>query len=132
VERQCANAQALARRLEGHPAVRGVLYPGLESHPGHEVARRQMAAFGGIVTLELAGGLPAAERFYDRLRLVARAASLGGVESLASLPVHTSHYGLTEDGLREAGVDPGMVRLSLGVEDASDLIADVERALADG
>jgi len=132
VERQCANALALARRLEGNPAVRGVLYPGLESHPGHEVARRQMAAFGGIVTLELAGGLPAAERFYDRLRLVARAASLGGVESLASLPVHTSHYGLTEDGLREAGVDPGMVRLSLGVEDASDLIADVERALADG
>jgi methionine-gamma-lyase len=129
VERQCANALALARRLEGHEAVRRVLYPGLPSHPGHEVARRQMSAFGGIVTLVLEGGLPAAERFYDRLRLVARAASLGGVESLASLPVHTSHYGLPEDKLREAGVDPGMVRLSLGVEDAPDLIADVERAL---
>ena len=109
--------------------MRRVLYPGLPSHPGHEVARRQMSAFGGIVTLVLAGGLPAAERFYDRLRLVARAASLGGVESLASLPVHTSHYGLPEDKLREAGIDPGMVRLSLGVEDAADLIADVERAL---
>jgi cystathionine beta-lyase/cystathionine gamma-synthase len=132
VERQCANAMALARRIEGHPAVRGVRYPGLASHPGHDVARRQMAAFGGLVTLELAGGLPAAERFYDRLRLVARAASLGGVESLASLPVHTSHHGLTEEALREAGVDPGMVRLSLGVEDAADLIADVERALGDG
>ncbi len=129
VERQCHNALALARRLEGHQTVRRVLYPGLPSHPGHEIARRQMAAFGGIVTLVLAGGLPAAERFYDRLRLVARAASLGGVESLASLPVHTSHYGLPEDKLREAGIDPGMVRLSLGVEDASDLIADVERAL---
>ena len=66
-----------------------------------------MSAFGGIVTLVLAGGLPAAERFYDRLRLVARAASLGGVESLASLPVHTSHHGLPEDKLREAGIDPG-------------------------
>jgi cystathionine beta-lyase/cystathionine gamma-synthase len=132
VERQCANAMALARRLEGHPAVRKVRYPGLPSHPGHEIARRQMAAFGGLVTLELSGGLPAAERFYDRLRLVARAASLGGVESLASLPVHTSHYGLSAEALREAGVDPGMVRLSLGVEDAADLIADVERALGDG
>jgi methionine-gamma-lyase len=131
VERQCDNALALARRLEGHEAVRRVLYPGLPSHPGHEVARRQMAAFGGMVTLVLAGGLPAAERFYDRLRLVARAASLGGVESLASLPVHTSHYGLPEGKLREAGIDPGMVRLSLGVEDASDLIADVERALGE-
>lgn len=129
VERQCDNALALARRLEGHAGVRRVLYPGLPSHPGHEVARRQMSAFGGVVTLVLAGGLPAAERFYDRLRLVARAASLGGVESLASLPVHTSHYGLPEDKLREAGIDPGMVRLSLGVEDAADVIADVERAL---
>jgi methionine-gamma-lyase len=130
VLRQCENALLLARRLEGHPAVRRVLYPGLPSHPGHDVARRQMSAFGGVVTLVLAGGLPAAERFYDRLRLVARAASLGGVQSLASLPVHTSHYGLPEDKLREAGIDPGMVRLSLGVEDADDLIADVEGALA--
>jgi len=129
VERQCANALALARRLEGHPGVRAVRHPGLPSHPGHEVAKKQMSAFGGLVTLELAGGLPAAERFYDRLRLVARAASLGGVESLASLPVHTSHHGLSEDALREAGVDPGMVRLSMGVEDAADLIADVEQAL---
>ena len=130
VPRQCENALALARRLEGHPGVRGVLYPGLTSHPGHDVARRQMSAFGGMVTLVLEGGLAAAERFYDRLRLVARAASLGGVESLASLPLHTSHYGLPEHELREAGIDPGMVRLSMGVEDAEDLIADVEQALA--
>ena len=129
VERQSTNALALARRLEGHPAVRRVLYPGLPSHPGHAVAARQMSGFGGVVTLELAGGLVAAERFYDRLHLVARAASLGGVESLASLPVHTSHHGLSELDLREAGIDPGMVRLSLGVEDAEDLVEDVERAL---
>lgn len=132
VERQCANALALARRLEGHPAVRRVHYPGLASHPAHETARRQMSAFGGMVTLELAGGLPAAERLYDRLRLVARAGSLGGVESLASLPVLTSHWGLTGEQLRTAGIDPGLVRLSLGVEDAEDLIEDVERALGDG
>jgi cystathionine beta-lyase/cystathionine gamma-synthase len=130
VPRQCENALALARRLEGHPAVRRVLYPGLPSHPGHDVARRQMSAFGGVVTLVLEGGLAAAERFYDRLQLVARAASLGGVESLASLPLHTSHHGLSDDELRVAGIDPGMVRLSMGVEDAEDLISDVERALA--
>ena len=129
VERQCANAMAVARRFSGHPAVRRVLYPGLPSHPGHAVACRQMSAFGGMVTLELAGGLAAAERFYDRLQLVARAASLGGVESLASLPVHTSHHGLAPSELKEAGVDPGMVRLSMGVEDADDLVADVEQAL---
>ncbi len=129
VERQSANALALARRLEGHPAVTRVLYPGLPSHPGHAIAMRQMAAFGGIVTLVLAGGLTAAERFYDRLALVSRAASLGGVESLVSLPVHTSHYGLSPEKLAEAGIDPGMVRLSMGVEDAADLLADVEQAL---
>ena len=129
VERQCANALALARRLEGHPRVRRVLYPGLPSHPGHAIACKQMSAFGGMVTLELPGGLAAAERFYDRLELVARAASLGGVESLVSLPVHTSHYGLSPEKLREAGVDPGMVRLSMGVEDADDVVADVEQAL---
>lgn len=130
VPRMCENALLLARHLEGHPKVSRVLYPGLASHPGHEVAKRQMSGFGGVVALVVAGGLPAAERFYDGLRLIARAASLGGVESLVSLPVHTSHHGYSEDQLAEAGVDPGMVRLSLGVEDAADLIEDVDRALA--
>jgi cystathionine beta-lyase/cystathionine gamma-synthase len=78
----------------------------------------------------LRGGLPAAERFYDRLQLVARAASLGGVESLVSLPVHTSHHGFTPEQLEAAGIDPGMVRLSMGVEDAADIVADVEQALS--
>jgi O-succinylhomoserine sulfhydrylase len=129
VERHCANAMALARHLESHPKVARVLYPGLASHPGHDLARRQMSAFGGIVAFVLAGGLPAAERFYDGLRLVARAASLGGVETLVSLPVHTSHHGYTDEQLRAAGVDPGMVRVSLGVEDAADVIADIDQAL---
>jgi cystathionine beta-lyase/cystathionine gamma-synthase len=129
VARQCENAMALARHLEAHPKVTQVVYPGLPTHPAHEVARRQMAAFGGMVSFVPRGGLAAAERFYDGLRLVARAASLGGVETLVSLPVHTSHHGLTEAQLAEAGIDPGMVRVSLGVEDAADIVADVDRAL---
>jgi cystathionine beta-lyase/cystathionine gamma-synthase len=129
VERQCRTALGLARRFEGHEALGRLIYPGLESHPGHAVARRQMAAFGGMLTLELRGGLAAAERFYDRLQLVARAASLGGVESLASLPVLSSHHGLPADALLAAGIDPGMVRLSIGVEDEADLAADLEQAL---
>jgi cystathionine beta-lyase/cystathionine gamma-synthase len=130
VERMCANAAAVAERFSGHPAVGRVLYPGLPDHPGHAVARRQMSGFGGMVTLVLRGGLAAAERFYDRLQLVARAASLGGVESLVSLPVHTSHHGFTPEQLEAAGIDPGMVRLSMGVEDAADIVADIEQALS--
>lgn len=129
VQRQCENAMALATRLEKHPKVRRVVYPGLASHPGHEVARRQMSAFGGVVAFVLAGGLPAAEKFYDALQLVSRAASLGGVESLISLPVHTSHHGFSDAQLAQAGIDPGAARISLGVEDPADIIADVERAL---
>jgi cystathionine beta-lyase/cystathionine gamma-synthase len=129
VPRQCENALALARHLEGHPKITRVLYPGLPGHPGHELARRQMSAFGGVLAFVVDGGLAAAERFYDGLQLIARAASLGGVESLVSLPVHTSHAGYTDEQLKAAGVDPGMVRVATGVEDAPDLIADVDRAL---
>jgi cystathionine beta-lyase/cystathionine gamma-synthase len=130
VARQCENALALARHLDGRAKIARVLYPGLVRHPGHEVAKRQMAGFGGMLSLVLEGGLPAAERFYDGLGLMARAASLGGVETLVSLPVHTSHSGFTPEELAAAGVDPGTVRISLGVEDAADLIADADAALA--
>lgn len=130
VARQCENALALARHLERHPRVARVAYPGLPSHPGHEMARRQMSGFGGLLSFVLHGGLAAAERFYDGLGLVARAASLGGVETLVSLPVHTSHHGLSDAQLREAGIDAGLVRVSVGVEDAADLIADIDRALS--
>jgi cystathionine beta-lyase/cystathionine gamma-synthase len=131
VARQGENAMALARHLERHPKVARVIYPGLPSHPAHEIAKTQMSGFGGMVTFVPRGGLPAAERFYDGLRLVARAASLGGVETLVSLPVHTSHHGMTDAQLQEAGIDPGMVRVSLGVEDADDIVADVDRALSE-
>jgi cystathionine beta-lyase/cystathionine gamma-synthase len=130
VQRQGENAMALALHLQDHPKVAKVLYPGLPSHPGNEVARLQMAGFGGVVSFVLHGGLRAAERFYDGLTLMARAASLGGVETLVSLPVHTSHHGFTDGQLRAAGIDPGMVRVSLGVEDAADLLADADGALA--
>lgn len=128
--RQSENAQILAQHLEGHAKIARVLYPGLASHPGHAVARKQMKTFGSMLTCVLKGGLEGAERFYDRLQLVARAASLGGVETIVSLPVHTSHAGYTADQLKAAGIDPGMVRLSLGVEDVEDVVADVDQALA--
>ena len=131
VARQCENAQALAEALSSHGKLSSVHYPGLSTHPGHDVARRQMSAFGGVLAFVVRGGLPAAEKFYDGLQLVRRAASLGGVESLVSLPVHTSHHGYTDAQLAAAGVSPGAVRLSAGVEDAKDLMADVLHALAE-
>jgi cystathionine beta-lyase/cystathionine gamma-synthase len=130
VQRQCENALALALHLEKHPKVARVIYPGLRSHAGYETARRQMSGFGGLVSFVLHGGLPAAERFFDGLVLMARAASLGGVETLVSLPVYTSHYGYTPEQLAAAGVDPGTARVSLGIEDAADLLEDADRALA--
>jgi cystathionine beta-lyase/cystathionine gamma-synthase len=130
VQRQGENALALAVHLERHPKVARVIYPGLRSHPGHETARRQMSGFGGLVSFVLHGGLAAAERFFNSLGLMARAASLGGVETLVSLPVYTSHYGYTPEQLAAAGVDPGTVRVSLGIEDAADLLEDADRALS--
>jgi cystathionine beta-lyase/cystathionine gamma-synthase len=124
------NAMAVARALEGHPALAQVLYPGLPSHPDHEVARRQMSGFGGMVTLDLEGGQAAAYRAFDRLQVFQRATSLGGVESLCSLPILTSHYGLTDEELAVAGVTRGMLRLSVGLEAPEDLIADLQQALA--
>jgi cystathionine beta-lyase/cystathionine gamma-synthase len=129
VERQNATALALARFLEGSSRVRRTFHPGLASHPDHEVARRQMQGFGGVICIDLDGGLERASRFFDRLRVIRRAASLGGVESLCSLPVLTSQWGHTEEQLRRAGVTPGMARLSIGLEDERDLREDLEQAL---
>jgi cystathionine beta-lyase/cystathionine gamma-synthase len=131
VLRQSATALDLARRLERDRRVRNVLYPGLPSHPDHRIAKRQLRAFGGLVTIELSR-LAAARRFFDRLELVARAVSLGGSESLASIPVESSHVGCTAEELRRAGVTAGMVRLSIGLEDADDLWADLDQALGRG
>jgi len=129
VARHNENAMAVARWLESDTRVARVFYPGLESHPDHRIARAQMSGFGGMVCLELDGGLERAARFFDRLQVFQRAASLGGVESLCSLPVLTSHWGFSEERLRQAGVTAGMARLSVGLEDAEDLIADLDQAL---
>jgi len=130
VARHNANALAVARWLEQSGRVERVYYPALPSHPDHAVARAQMTGFTGMVCIDLGGGLDRASRFYDRLRVIQRAASLGGPESLCSLPVLTSHTGYTDDELRAAGVTTSMARLSIGLEDPEDLIEDLEQALA--
>lgn len=130
VERQCKNAMAVARFLERHPKVARVHYPGLPSHPDHKLAKKQMRDFGSMLAFDLKGGLPAARRFCDRVRLFLLAASLGGVESLVILPIYSSHYNMSEAELKSAGVSPGTVRVSIGLEDPQDLIADLKQALA--
>lgn len=130
VRRQEANARAVARFLEKHPKVAQVHYPGLKSHPGHKLAQRQMSGFGAMMAVDIKGGLRAATRFGNRIRLFLLAASLGGGESLAVLPLYTSHHGLSNKELKAAGVSPGTVRLSIGIEDPDDLIADLKQALA--
>jgi cystathionine beta-lyase/cystathionine gamma-synthase len=128
MERHSANALAVARWLSQNPAVQRVWYPGLETHPDHALARKQMKGFGGMVTFTV-GTREKAFRFWDRLKLIARAASLGGTETLTSLPILFSHTGYSAEELRRAGVDEGMVRMSVGLEDPQDLIADLKQAL---
>jgi len=130
VERQCKNALAVATFLEKHPKVARVHYPGLKSHADHQLAKKQMRGFGSMLAFDLKGGLPAARRFCDRVRLFLLAASLGGVESLVVLPIYTSHYNMTNEELRRANVGPGTVRISIGLEDTADLIQDLKLALA--
>lgn len=129
VERHNANAMAVAKFLEGDRRVSQVYYPGLASHPDHEIAKRQMLGFGGMVCFDLDGRYDRAERVYNALQIVKRAASLGGIESLVSLPVITSQWGHTDEQLKAAGVTKGMLRLSVGLEDVADLIADLDQAL---
>ena len=124
------NARAIAEFLERDRRVSRVYYPGLSSHPDHEIARRQMSGFGGMVCFDLGGSYDRAARLYDRLQLIKRAASLGGVESLMSMPVRTSQWGHSDAQLQAAGVTKGMLRLSVGLEDPVDLIADLDQALA--
>jgi cystathionine beta-lyase/cystathionine gamma-synthase len=124
-----ANARAVADFLVQDRRVSQVYYPGLPSHPDHEIARKQMTGFGGMVCFDLDGRFDRAERVYDRLQIVKRAASLGGIESLMSLPVLTSQWGHSDEQLRAAGVTRGMLRLSVGLEDSADLIADLDQAL---
>ncbi|HEV8196927.1 MAG TPA: PLP-dependent aspartate aminotransferase family protein [Gemmatimonadales bacterium] len=129
VERHNANGLAVAGFLTGHKGVAAVSYPGLEDHPDHEIAARILNGYGGMVGLTLKGGTTAAERFLRRLRLFIHAPSLAGVESLVSDPRITSHKGQPPEDLVSAGIAEGFVRLSCGIEDPEDLIADLEQAL---
>ena len=130
IERQCANAMAVAKFLERHPKVGRVHYPGLKSHADHALAKKQMKNFGSMLAFDLKGGLAAARKFCDRVQLFLLAASLGGVESLVVLPIYSSHYNMSAKELELAGVTPGTVRVSIGLEDTEDLIADLKQALA--
>ncbi|MEM9495299.1 MAG: cystathionine gamma-synthase [Pseudomonadota bacterium] len=130
LERSSQNAAALADWLATHPAVDHVSYPGLASHPGHGIAKRQMSAFGGMVTIFLKGGLPAAKTMLERVSLFTLAESLGGVESLIEHPGIMTHASIPPERRAELGVDDALVRLSVGVEDVNDLRHDLEQALA--
>jgi len=129
MERQCKSAMAIAKFLEKHPRVARVHYPGLASHPDHALAKRQMKGFGAMLAFDAKGGLQAARRFCDRVRIFLLAASFGGAESLAVLPIYTSHYNMSLAELRAASVEPGTVRISVGLEDPEDLIEDLRQAL---
>jgi cystathionine gamma-synthase len=126
MERHSRNALAIARRLDEHPAIARVLYPGLESHPGHELASRQMSGFGGMVSIDLVGGAAAARRFAESTELFTLAESLGGVESLVNYPSEMTHASVKGT---EAEVPESIVRLSVGIEDVDDLLADIDQAL---
>jgi len=130
VRRQSETAGGLAEWCAGHPAVAAVHYPGLATHPDHAIACRTLDLFGGMLALELAGGAEAAEHFVSRVRLFRHAPSLGGVDSLVSLPHRSSHALLTDAERAAAGIAPGFVRLSVGLEHVDDLAADLAEALA--
>lgn len=129
VERQTQNAQKIAEFLEKEPGIKKVNYPGLKSHPQHELARRQMKGFGAMLSFEPEGDAGSTERFLDRLQLIFPALSLGGVETLICASAKTSHIKMTPEERAEAGISDTLLRLSMGIEDAEDIIADIRQAM---
>jgi cystathionine gamma-synthase len=129
ISRQNESAMTIARYLEGHKAVKEVFYPGLESHPGHVIAQKQMCGFGGVLSFTLKGDLDAVKAFLPLLQLAHRAANLGAVETIAGPPATTSHVECTPEERAAMGIPEGLVRYSVGIEDIQDLIADLEQAL---
>jgi cystathionine gamma-lyase len=127
MERHARNALQVARHLEGHPQVERVSYPGLASHPQHALAARQMSGFGGMLTFVLRGGLPAARAFLETVRVFACAESLGGVESLIEHPAIMTHASVPPETRRRLGIADGLIRASVGIESAEDLVEDLER-----
>jgi cystathionine gamma-lyase len=129
MERHCANAQRIAEALTQHPLVERVFYPGLTTHPQHALAARQMKAFGGMVSFELHGGIPAANAFATTTELFTLAESLGGVESLVEVPASMTHASIPPEERKKAGLSDGLVRISVGIEHVDDLLADVQQAI---
>ena len=131
ISRQNESALQIARFLEFHDKVDGVFYPGLESHPHHDVARRQMSHFGGMLSFSLRGGYESVRTLLPRLRFAHMAANLGSVATLAGPPSTTSHVELTAEQRQALGIPESLIRYSVGIENAEDLMADLEQALAD-
>lgn len=127
MQRHCENAGMIALWLEGHPRVRQVIYPGLESHPQHALACRQMSGFGGMITCVLDGGIEQARRFLSTVRVFTLAESLGGVESLIEHPAIMTHASIPPQRRSDLGIDDALIRLSVGIESSADLIADLQR-----
>jgi methionine-gamma-lyase len=129
MQRHCANAMEVARFLEVHPAVEWTRYPGLPSHPQFRIAKKQMSGFGGLIAFELKGGVPAGATLMDGVELCSLAVSLGGVETLIEHPASMTHASIGTEARRRAGISDGLVRLSVGIESAQDIIADLDAAL---
>jgi O-succinylhomoserine sulfhydrylase len=129
MHRHCESALALAKALEGHPAVNWVRYPFLSTHPGHEIAKKQMKAGGGIVTFELKGGTEAGTRFMNALNMFSLTSNLGDTRSIASHPASTTHSKLSEKERLAVGITPGLIRISVGLEHFEDIRSDIYQAL---
>ena len=130
VEKQNKNAHQVAQYLQQHPRIQNVYYPGLESHPGYETAKKQMRDLGGMLAFELDDKAITAEQFQKRLRMITPAVSLGGVETIICSPVLTSHAKISAEERAELGIAESLLRLSVGIEDPGDIIADIEKALS--
>ena len=129
MERHCENALLLAKELTNHKKIDNVIYPGLDSHPQHELAMKQMNGFGGIISIEISGGLDASRKFLEKTKIFSLAESLGGVESLIEHPALMTHASISEEVRQKIGISDGLIRLSVGIESIEDLIDDLNQAL---
>ena len=130
MQRHNENALAVAQALVGHPALSEVIFPGLESHPQHTLARRQMSGYSGMVSVRVKGGFDDVKRFVGRLQVFSLAESLGGVESLVNHPETMTHASVPPDHRKKIGIDSGLLRFSVGIESAQDLVDDIRQALS--
>ncbi|HEX8059740.1 MAG TPA: PLP-dependent transferase, partial [Cyclobacteriaceae bacterium] len=129
MERHCANALALAQHLERHPEVERVKYPFLPSHPQHELATKQMRHGGGVVTFEVKGGVERGRKFLNALKMISHSANLGDTRTIATHPASTTHSKLTDAEREAVGIKPGLIRVSVGLEELADIIQDIEQAM---